>query len=79
MKNRVLEDAGLLVGTDRDADRLRLIKHALNHPEGALLPEIWRDVFGRTGPVDPADRDYQFIRRFYTANPSLFQLTDKMA
>ena len=60
----VFQEAGLLLGSDRDDDRLRLIKYAANHPEGVPLPKIVRDVLGKTGPVDPGDRDYQLARRF---------------
>jgi hypothetical protein len=72
-KIATFRDAGLLLGNDRDDDRLRLAKYALNHPEGVLLPQIVRDVFGKRGPVNPGDADYQLARRFYTANSDFFQ------
>lgn len=72
----VFQDAGLLLGNARDDDRLRLIKYAANHPEGVPLPKIVRDVFGKTGPVDPGDRDYQLARRFYTGNSRYFQVNE---
>ena len=72
----VFQDAGLLLGNARDDDRLRLIKYAANHPEGVPLPKIVRDVFGKTGPVNPADSDYQLARRFYTANSRFFQVNE---
>ena len=58
----VFQGAGLLLGNARDDDRLRLIKYAANHPEGVPLPKIVRDVFRKSGPVDPGDRDYQLAR-----------------
>lgn len=67
-----LENKGILLGNHRDDDRLRLIKYSVNHPEGAPIAQCWRDVFGRTGPVDPADSDYQLTRRFYTGNDEYF-------
>lgn len=72
----VFQEAGLLLGNDRDDDRLRLIKYAANHPEGVPLPKVVRDVFGKTGPVDPGDRDYQLARRFYTTNSRFFQVNE---
>ena len=72
----VFQEVGLLLGNDRDDDRLRLIKYAANHPEGVPLPKIVRDVFGKTGPVDPGDRDYQLARRFYTTNSRFFQINE---
>lgn len=72
-KIATLEDAGLLLGNDRDDDRLRLAKYVLHHPEGVPLPQIVRDVFGKTGPVNPGDSDYQLARRFYTTNSRFFQ------
>jgi hypothetical protein len=76
-KIAVFEEAGLLLGNARDDDRLRLAKYAANHPEGVPLPKIVRDVFGKTGPVNPADSDYQLARRFYTANSRFFQVFEQ--
>jgi hypothetical protein len=67
----------LLLGNSRDDDRLRLAKYVANHPEGVPLPKIVRDVFGKTGPVTPADSDYQLARRFYTANSRFFQTIEQ--
>lgn len=75
-KIAVFEEAGLLLGNDRDDDRLRFAKYAANHPEGVPLPKIVRDVFGKTGPVNPGDPDYQLARRFYTTNSRFFQTTE---
>ncbi len=75
-KIAVFEEAGLLLGNSRDDDRLRLAKYAANHPEGVPLPKIVRDVFGKTGPVNPADSDYQLARRFYTTNSRFFQISE---
>lgn len=75
-KIAVFEEAGLLLGNARDDDRLRLAKYAANHPEGVPLPKIVRDVFGKTGPVNPGDSDYQLARRFYTTNSRFFQTTE---
>lgn len=72
-----LEKEGLLLGNDRDDDRIRLIRYIVDHPEGAPISQIWRDVFGRSGPVDPGDADYQFTRRFYTGNDQYFDTTDQ--
>jgi hypothetical protein len=71
----VLHEAGLLLDSDRDDDRLRLIRYVLDRPESALFAEIWRDVFGKTGPVDPSDPDYQLVRRFYTHHPEFFEVS----
>ncbi|PSP90799.1 hypothetical protein BRC90_00005 [Halobacteriales archaeon QS_4_69_34] len=71
-------DAGLLLGDSlRDDDRLRLIHYTVTHPEGVPISVIWRDVFGRSGPVDPGDADYQFARRFYTGNPDYFDTSEQ--
>ena len=68
---------GPLLGNHRDDDRLRLIRYILHHPEGAPISQIWRDVFGKTGPADPGDSDYQFARRFYTENDEYFDTFDQ--
>jgi hypothetical protein len=62
----------LFLGNHRDDDRLRLIRYAIDSPEGVPLSKVVRDVFGKTGPVRPGDPDYQFARRFYTENPKYF-------
>jgi hypothetical protein len=67
-----VENTPLLRGGRRDDDRVRLMRYCVNHPEGVPLPKIVRDVFGKTGAVQPADKDYQFARRFYTENPDYF-------
>lgn len=71
-----LREAGLLVGTDRDADRIKLVRYVLSHPESVPIAQVWRHVFGHDGPVDPADADYQLTRRFYTGHPEYFQITN---
>ena len=73
----VLHEAGLLLDSDRDDDRLRLIRYVLNHPERTLFAEIWRDVFGNSGPVDPSDPDYQLVRRFFTHHPEYFETSNQ--
>ena len=73
----VFQKAGLLLRNDRDDDRLRLIKYAANHPEGIPLPKIVRDVFGKTCPMGPGDRDYQLAHRFYTTNSRSFHKSEK--
>lgn len=67
-----LQDTPLFVGGSRDPDRVRLIKYTLEHPEGVPLPKVVRDVFGKKGPVNAGDRDYQLARRFYTENEDYF-------
>lgn len=71
-KTDTLQDTPLFVGGSRDPDRARLIKYVLEHPEGVPFPKIVRDVFGKKGPVDAGDRDYQLTRRFYTENGEYF-------
>lgn len=73
----VFEEEGLLFGNSRDDDRLRLMKYAANHPEGVPLSQIVRDVFGKMGPADPGDADYQLARRFYKGNSEFFQVFEQ--
>ena len=58
-----LSDSGLLSGRSRDTDRIRIVKRLLYAPEGILVSQLVKDLFGADA-ADGSDSDYQFTHRF---------------